>query len=61
MSEKYLREIRNWVRVAGILMIASIVIGIMFGIAVTRDLKIVTSPPSAASNCMSVGGADPSC
>jgi hypothetical protein len=61
MDEKYLHEITIWVRTAGILMIVSIIMGIVFAISVNAKLTTIVSPPSPTSNCMSIGGTDPSC
>jgi len=65
-STRYLREIRNWIRFIGIIVIinviAAIVIGIVVGVAVTHAVNNTTSGGTTSnSNCLSQGGTDPSC
>jgi hypothetical protein len=60
MNEKYLHEIVIWVRLAGILMIVSIIVAVVFGVMAMKDLTTIVSPPTTTS-CLSVGGVDPSC
>ena len=62
----YLREIRNWMRFIGIVVIinvvAAIVIGIVVGVEVSHAVSNTTSGGTTSnSNCMSQGGTDPSC
>jgi hypothetical protein len=59
MNEKYLREIRNWARFGGILLIISVLAGVIMGIVVVKDMNTVVSPIS--TSCMSVGGSNPAC
>jgi len=60
MNEKYLREIRNWVRFAGILLIVSVLAGVIMGIVIVKDMNTVAAPVST-STCLSLGGTNPAC
>lgn len=65
-SIRYLREIRNWMRFIGIIVIinviAAVVIGIVVGVAVSHAVNNTTSGGTTLnSNCLSQGGTDPNC
>jgi hypothetical protein len=63
--EVYLRHIRNWVSVIGIIMLASVLAGVISLIAISvhdSNVNQQNSPnPSNISQCQSLGGTDPNC
>jgi hypothetical protein len=64
-SAFYLREIRNWMRFIGIVVIvnviAAIIIGVVIGVQLSHAVSNSVGSTAPATNCLSLGGTDPSC
>jgi hypothetical protein len=63
-EERYLRHIRNWVAFIGIViavMVALSLIGIAITVSHLSQVSSQLSGSTSSSNCLSQGGADPSC